>query len=176
MFKLLSDPVKEIKSVKRAGYAKIILYLLAAALFKTLGLFFVGLNLFPQYLVGSWLVPIVLFTFIIALPILAFFFAICMDILGGKGGYYEALATLTLSVVAPSIAMFFAGALLFIPYGSAVSALLLAAGYSIGVATFFRASKELFELNYTAILAACIALFFALFVVKALVFVVWFLH
>jgi len=155
MFKLLYDPVSEIKHAKKQSFAKILMYLLAAALFETAGLLFIGWRYFSKLLVPEVLAYAILFTLfsiILVHLIVAFFFALAMHVLDGKGGYYEGLATLVLAMVAPAIATFFAGAVVYIPFGFYISALLLAYGYIIGAATLFRSGKEFFELDYAGVL------------------------
>lgn len=155
MFQLLYDPVSEIKSAKKQRYSRILLYLVAAALFETAGLFFFGWRFF-----SSWLKPDVLaysiigaFALLIVVHlVVAFFFTVAMHVLDGKGGYYEGLATLVLAMVAPAVTTFFAGAATFVPFGSGVAAALLAYGYILGTATLFRSGKEMFEIDYAGVL------------------------
>lgn len=155
MFALLFDPVDEIKKAKTQSYAKILVYLLAAALFETAGLLF-----FTWQFLSSWMPPNMLsysivigvLGFIVVHLAAAFFFTVAMHVLDGNGGYYEGLATLVLAMVAPAVTTFFAGALTFVPYGGGASAVLLAYGYILGFATFFRAGKEMFELDYAGVL------------------------
>lgn len=153
MFKLLYDPVSEIKSAKKQSYAKILLYLLAASLFETIGLLFFAWRYFTKYFTQDILVYGIigtLFTLIAIHFVVAFFFSLAMHVLDGKGGYYEGLTTVVLSMVAPAVAVFFAGAASFLsPF---VAAVLLIYGYIIGTATLFRSGKELFELDYAGVL------------------------
>lgn len=153
MFKLLYDPVSEIKSAKKQSYAKILLYLLAASLFETIGLLFFAWRYFSKFFTPNVLVYGIvgtLFFLIVIHLVVAFFFSLAMHVLDGKGGYYEGLTTLVLSMVAPAVAIFFAGAASFIsPF---VASVLLIYGYVIGTATLFRSGKELFELDYAGVL------------------------
>jgi hypothetical protein len=131
------------------------MYLLTASLFETIGLLFVAWKYFSKWLAPDLVVNGIvgiLFSLIAAHLVVAFFFSAAMHVLDGKGGYYEGLATLVLSMVAPAISLFFAGAALFMPFGIYVSALLLSYGYVLGTATLFRSGKELFELDYAGVL------------------------
>jgi len=155
MFRLLYDPVSEIKKAKRQSYVHIFLYLIAAALFETAGLLFFGWRFFSTLLNSSLIaygIVVALFTLLIVHVVVAFFFTVAMHVLDGKGGYYEGLATLVLAMVAPAIATFFAGAAIFLPYGSGIAAILLSYGYILGTAALFRSGKELFELDYAGVL------------------------
>ena len=155
MFALLIDPVAEIKNAKQQNYAKILLYLVAASLFETAGLLF-----FLWQFLSSWLPPNMISYGIVAAVlgiivvhlVAAFFFTVAMHVLDGNGGYYEGLATLVFAMVAPAVTTFFAGAVTFVPYSGGAAAVLLAYGYILGFATFFRAGKELFELDYAGVL------------------------
>jgi len=160
MFALLYDPVSEIRKSKRQSYARILMYLLTASLFETVGVLFIAWRYFREVLTANTLVNGIiglLFALIIAHLVVAFFFSVAMHVLDGKGGYYDGLATLVLAMVAPAIMLFFAGAILFVPFGVVVSSLLVAYGYVLGIVTLFRAGKELFELDYTGVLVGFLA-------------------
>lgn len=155
MFKLLYDPVVVIKQAKKEGFPKILLTLFAASLFATAGLLFLGWRFMPLFINPNLIVLAIIATLlgcIVLHLVAAFFFALAMHVLDGTGGYYEGLAALVLSMVAPAVSIFFAGAISFLPYGTYVGLLLLAYGYTIGSATFFRAGKELFNVDYVAVL------------------------
>ncbi|MEM3154531.1 MAG: hypothetical protein QW165_03115 [Candidatus Woesearchaeota archaeon] len=174
MFQLLYDPVAEIKKSKKQSYAKILLYLLAAALFETAGLFFFAWRYFSGLLtpdVIAYGVLGVLFVLILAHLVVAFFFAMSMHVLDGKGGYYEALASLVLAMVAPAVAIFFAGAVSFVPYGSGAVGVMLAYGYILGAATLFRSGKEFFELDYAGVLVGFLITAIPLGLISSLVMV-----
>lgn len=165
MFALLYDPVSEIKKAKKQSYARILMYLLTAALFETVGILFFAWWYFREFLTTNILVNGivgVLFSLVALHLIVAFFFSISMHVLDGKGGYYEGLATLVLAMVAPAVATFFAGAALFLPFGVYVAAALLAFGYVLGAATLFRSGKELFELDYAGVLVGFLITFLPL--------------
>ncbi len=155
MFALLYDPVSEIRKFKKQSYTHILLYLLAAALFETIGILFFAWKYLNNLLTTSTVIngiTGVLFALIAAHLVTAFFFALAMHVLDGKGGYYEALSTLVLGMVAPSVATFLSGAMIYLPLGTIISAALMAYGYIIGTATLFRAAKEYFELDYAGVL------------------------
>ncbi len=156
MFRLLYDPLAEIRKLRMQSFATVLLYLVAAALFETVGLLFFAVKIQTSFdfsaealmlgVLGSFL-----FLVLVHLAV-AFFFAVAMHVLDGKGGYYEALTALVLSFVAPAVGIFFGGALTFIPYCWIVSVVLIALGFVLGFATLFRASKELFQLDYSGVL------------------------
>ncbi len=155
MFQLLYDPVSEIKKAKKQNYFHIFLYLIAAALFETAGLLFFGWRFFSNLLSTNTIAYGIVATFffiVLTHLVVAFFFSVAMHVLDGKGGYYEGLATLVLAMVAPAITTFFAGAAIFLPYGTGIAAVLLAYGCILGTATLFRSGKELFELDYAGVL------------------------
>jgi hypothetical protein len=160
MFQLLYDPVSEIRKARKQSYAKILMYLLTASLFETIGVLFIAWRYFRDALTTNTLVNGIfglLFALIAAHLIIAFFFSVVMHVLDGKGGYYDGLATVVLAMVAPAIMLFFAGAVLFIPFGVVIASLLLAYGCVLGIATLFRAGKELFELDYAGVLVGFLA-------------------
>lgn len=155
MFKLLYDPVSEIRIAKKQSYARIFMYLLTASMFETIGMFFFAWYYFSELITANILVLGTigtLFSLIAVHLLVAFFYSFAMHVLDGKGGYYEGLATLVLAMVAPAVATFFGGALIFVPYGMIISGLVLAYGYILGAATLFRAGKDLFELDYAGVL------------------------
>lgn len=175
MFGLLYDPLGEIRKSKKQSYARVLMYLLTASLFETIGALFIAWRYFRDILTTNVLVNGIiglLFSLIVAHLVVAFFFSVAMHVLDGKGGYYEGLATLVLAMVAPAVMLFFAGAVLFVPYGVIASALLLAYGYVLGIVTLFRAGKELFELDYVGVLigffATAIPLGFSVCLIKLL--------
>jgi hypothetical protein len=129
------------------------MYLLTASLFATIGAFFFAwryAGLSQSFLVNGTLV--FLFSLMVAILVFAFFFSLAMHVLDGRGGYYEGLCAIVMSLVAPAMMVFFGGALSFMPYGLGFAGLLASYGFVIGTATLFRASKELFELDYAGVL------------------------
>jgi hypothetical protein len=152
MFTLLFDPVKEIKKAKKQSYAKILLYLLTGCLFETIGLLFFAwkyLNLTPDMLVMGVFASLAFFFG--AHLLVAFFFSFAMHILDGKAGYYEGITCLTLAFIAPAISTFFAGALAYLPFGIYPAILFIVYGYTLGIATLIRSTKELFNLDYAGV-------------------------
>jgi len=155
MFALLYDPVSEIKKAKRQSFARVLMYLLTASLFATVGVFFFAWRYSSAKLSQTFIINgtlVVLFSLMVLSAIFAFFFSLAMHVLDGRGGYYEGLSAVVLSMVAPAMMIFFGGALSFMPYGFGFAGLLAAYGFVIGTATLFRASKELFELDYAGVL------------------------
>lgn len=170
MFALLYDPLSEIKKCRSESFARILIYLLTASLFAACGLLFYGLRYASEVVSMSVLVASVvgfLFAFFLGVLFFALFFAMCLHVLDGKGGYYEGLCCLVLSFVPLAVCFFFGGALSFIPYGILASLLLFVYGFVLGAATLFRAGKELFGLDYAGVsvgVFSCLAsLFFAVF-------------
>jgi hypothetical protein len=152
MLRLLYDPVVEIKSFKKESIFKSLIYLIASSLMFSAGLllFSTKLKLIPEAfliyaIVGS------LFGIIGLFLVFAFFFSVAMHVLDGKGGFYEGLATTVLSVSPIATAAMLAGAISFIPYGIFLSILVMIYGVVLGSAVFFRAGKELFNLDYFAV-------------------------
>ncbi len=162
MFRLLYDPVSEIRHAKKQGYAKLLLYLVAVSLFATAGVLFLAARYFPSALTLNLLVSGIvglLFGLIAAHIVVAFFFSFALHILDGKGGYYDGLTALVYAMVAPAIMLFFGGALTFIPFGPILFLFLLVYGVVLGTATLFRAAKEFFELDYAGVLSAVLITF-----------------
>ncbi len=156
MFDLLHDPLNEIRKCKKQSYARILMFLVTASLFETIGLLFFGWRFFSHLMSTSFVVNgvvFVLFSLVFLHLFAALFFSVAMHVLDGKGGYYEGLTTLVLAFVAPAVAIFFGGALAFVPMGIYVSLLLISYGYVLGCATLFRSAKELFQLDYAGVLA-----------------------
>lgn len=150
MLELLYDPLVEIQRVKRQSYSRIFLYLLASSLFASCGILF-GWMKYSQSSDMLYYAPVILFGLVAVFLLFAFFLSVALHVLDGKGGYYEGLSMTVLGVIAPSVAMFFSGALLFIPYGLYLAAVVAAYGFVLGTATFFRAGKELFNLDYAGV-------------------------
>lgn len=158
MFALLYDPLSEIRAAKKESYAKILMYLLSSVLFAAVGFFFfLWRFLEPSTDVAVKYVLCFLFGSLAAVLVYSFFVSVALHVLDGKGGFYEGLSMAVLSLVAPSVMMFFSGAVAFIPFGLPVSAFLLMYGCVLGVATFFRAGKELFELDYAGVFVGLFA-------------------
>lgn len=161
MFQLLIDPVEEIKRRKKQSFATIFLYLVAASLFETVGALFFYFKLqtiMPKFAVSSAEMVMtgvmgLLMGLIVSHLIVAFFFAVAMHVLDGKGGYYEALTALVLAFVAPAVSIFFGGAASFLPLGGFLALTLITLGYVVGAATLFRSTKELFHVDYAGVFA-----------------------
>lgn len=152
MFRLLYDPVVEIKSFKKESVFKALIYLIASSLMLSAGLllFSTKLKLIPE----EFLIYAVvggLFGVIGLFLVFAFFFSVAMHVLDGNGGFYEGLATIVLSISPIATAAMFAGAISFIPYGIFLSILVLIYGIVLGSAVFFRAGKELYGVEYFAV-------------------------
>ncbi len=150
MLELLYDPLIEIQRVKRQSYSRVFLYLLASSLFASCGILF-GWMKYTNSADMLYYAPVILFAMLAVFIVFAFFLSVALHVLDGKGGYYEGLSMTVLGVIAPSIAMFFGGALLFIPYGWFFASVVAAYGFVLGTATFFRAGKELFNLEYAGV-------------------------
>lgn len=160
MFQLLYDPLSEIRKCKRQQFGKILLYLLTASMFYTVGLLFFAWRYIPAKLTPTILANgllLVLFGIITAVLVASFFFALAFHVLDGKGGYYEGLSMVVLAIVPEGVFTFFAGALTFAPLGIYVALLLLTYGWVLAFAIFFRSGKELFELDYAGVIAGSIA-------------------
>lgn len=160
MFQLLYDPLSEIRKCKRQQFGKVLLYLLTASMFYTIGLLFFAWRYVPAKLTPTVIANgllLVLFGLITAVLVASFFFALAFHVLDGKGGYYEGLSMVVLSIVPEGVFTFFAGALTFAPLGIYVALLLLAYGWVLAFAIFFRSGKELFELDYSGVIAGSIA-------------------
>ena len=157
MLRLLYDPVAEIKSFKKEGIAKALLYLLASSLMLCAGLLLFSFkfklipdNLLIYAIVGG------LFGIIALYLVFAFFFSVAMHVLDGNGGFYEGLAATVLALAAPSVAALLAGAIAFIPFGIYLSVLLMMYGIVLSTAVFLRAGKELYNADYFAVFAAAL--------------------
>lgn len=167
MFQLLIDPVAEIRKRKKQSYSTVLLYLIAAALFETVGLLFFAMRLetfLPVFTPDMLMLGIVgtLILLVVCHFVIALFFAIAMHVLDGKGGYYEALTSLVLAFVAPAVAVFFSGALSFIPLGEFAAVFLVTLGCVMGLATLLRSAKEFFQISYAGVLAGCLITFMPL--------------
>lgn len=160
MFQLLYDPLGEIKKARHQQFGKILLYLVTASLFYTVGLLFFAWRYFPERLTPPMIangILLALFGIMTVVLLASFFFALAFHVLDGKGGYYEGLAMTVFALVPDAVFTFFAGALTFAPMGMYVGLTLLAYGWVLAFAIFFRAGKELFELDYAGVFAGFIA-------------------
>lgn len=69
-----------------------------------------------------------------------------MNVLGGKGGYFEGLTTIAYPVMAVSVGILIAMLASYIPMiGTVISFVVLAAFFAIGYASMYRFAKELFD-------------------------------
>ena len=89
--------------------------------------------------------------FFVGIPLtlfLALLLKIVVTTLGGKGRYYEALASITYGMLSLSLGIFVSSILFNIPFlGILLGLLTLIASACLTIATFYRAVKELFSLE-----------------------------
>ncbi len=68
--------------------------------------------------------------------------------LGGKGKYYESLASVAVFIAAPSLGIFVASLLFFVPFvGVLLGPFIMALTFGIGLSSFYKAIKELFRVD-----------------------------
>lgn len=173
MFALLYDPLREIRAIRKEGYGKLFLYLLAGSLFTSVGGLFLAWR-FIENITSEQLffgLFAALFGTMLFVLLQSFFFAVSFHILDGKAGYYDAFAALVLSLVAPAIGLFAFGVSVFLPYGVIYGSLLLGYGCVIGCATLARSVKEYFDLDYAGVLVGALIVKLPLIIAAVAVFV-----
>lgn len=100
--------------------------------------------------------------------ILGWVFSLAVDVLGGKGSLYEGFTALTFPTYVLALGWLVASVVGLVPLVGPVLSLLVGLVFgAIGVATFFRVTKDLFALDYVTTLVAAGVLLLALGVAGA---------
>ncbi len=138
---------------KKKNLSEIISIQIVSSLLIALSVFLIGVKIgkITEFFYTGITVFILLFT---GMFVAAYFIEIIMDVLVGKGSYTNALIATVYSMVSPSVGMIIAGLLLFIPYSSVFSVLILIYTIAMGNATFFRMIKELYKTDYITVFVA----------------------
>ncbi len=143
---ILKSPVSAIEKSRKESMGYAVKVMLVASL-----IFAAAAGVFAAKLLPA--ANIILFASIFAVFILAVMsitlIALAVEmaavILGGKGGYYEGLASVSLSSFVFSIGTLIASLLLLIPFGIAVAVVILVPTFAVSIAVLYRAIKELFR-------------------------------
>lgn len=144
---LLIDPSEVIvRAKKKRNIDKVSALLLVEWILIGLGIIVVFSNIgclsrvalaITAFLVG---VPSALF--------FAFLLKVVMKTLGGRGSYYEGLASVAYGLFAVSLGILVAAPFFYIPaVGSLIGLLILAVAGALSISTFYRAVKELFAVD-----------------------------
>lgn len=83
---------------------------------------------------------------------------VALNLLGGKGGYFEGLTPIAYALFVPAVGLLAASLLSFIPVIGGIAAfVVIALAVAIGLATYLRGLSELFGVNLlTALIGAAI--------------------
>jgi len=116
---------------------------------------------------GVLLGVVTLVALLVSQLVLGWVFSLAVDVIGGKGSLYEGFTSLTYPTYVLALGWLVASVLgllnLVVPLlGSGLASLVGLVFGAIGVATFFRVTKELFALDYVATLLAVAVLSLAL--------------
>lgn len=145
---ILKSPVSAIEKSRKKSMGYAIKVMLMASL-----VFAASAGVFALKLLSAANIIIILFTSVFAvfvfavvsITLIALAVEMAASILGGKGGYYEGLASVSLSSFIFSIGTLIASLLLLVPFGMVVALVILVPTFAVSIAVLYRAIKELFR-------------------------------
>lgn len=132
---------------KKKGMNHAIKLMLSASLVITLALSILAIKMMPVTNVIVLLASVLTIFILAVLSITLVSLAVCLSAstLGGKGGYYEGLFSVSLSSLILSVGIFLSVLLLFVPYGMAVAIVIMVPIAAVGFAALYRSIKEMFR-------------------------------
>ncbi len=145
---LLTNPPAAIARAKREKDSnKVLSLLLAEAVLVGVSVMIIS-SIFGQTTAGATIASAVFFVVMIGILFSAFLIKTVMVTLGGRGKYREGLTAVVYGKFSLSLGIFISSILLYLPLlGSGLALLVLAASASLGISTFYRAVKELFNVD-----------------------------
>jgi len=173
MFDILFNPTKSIDKAKKGNIGKTFLILLVASLFVALSVLFTsGFSLWSVIIAAVSLVSVFAITMFLAV-LLQF----TMHILSKKGGYYEALTTLTYGFFVLSCGVFLSSVITLIPKTTAVLAIIVTSISGIAMlfaficanAVVLRAALVLFKTDLLTVVVALTIIYFGTLLVLYLI-------
>ncbi len=143
----LKNPVAAITKAKKKGISHAIKLMLSASLVITLALLILAIRMVPVTNVIVLLASVLTIFIFAVLSITLISLAVCLSAttLGGRGGYYEGLFSVSLSSLIMSVGILLAAMLLFVPYGMAVAIVIMMPITAVGFAVLYRSIKEMFR-------------------------------
>jgi len=162
---LIREPVKSIAKAKNRNMMRTYKLLLAEWIIMGLGFLIIPLAM------GSTMAMIastaVIATIIMGIVFTLFFgylLTAAMRILGGKGDYYQGLTTLVYTIYPLAFGVLIASILSLIPIAGMILGFLVVSVLAVmSVATFFRATMDLFRVDAIRAFIACQVMFLGFF-------------
>ncbi|MCX6815572.1 MAG: YIP1 family protein [Candidatus Aenigmarchaeota archaeon] len=102
--------------------------------------------------------------------IIGYAMKIIVNILGGKGGYYEGLTAISYSLMPVSVAVFVSSLLSLVTGGPIIGIIVLIIGFASGISLLYRSIKELFKTDMLTAFIAVSVLILVLFVASSISF------
>ncbi len=145
---LLTNPPAAISRAKREkDINKVLSFLLAEAILVSLAVM-IASSVFGQTVAGTTTASAAFFVVLVGMLFLAFIIKIVMVTLGGKGKYREGLTAVVYGEFAIALGIFISSILLYLPMlGFVLAFFVLTVSVALGISTFYRAVKELFNVD-----------------------------
>ncbi len=145
---LLTNPPAAIARAKREkDINKVLSLLLAEVVLVGISVMII-FSIFGQTTAGATIASAVFFVVLLGILFSAFLIKTVMTTLGGRGKYREGLTAVVYGKFSLALGIFISSILLYLPLlGSGLALLVLAASAALGISTFYRAVKELFNVD-----------------------------
>jgi len=164
-FDVLKNPVKAIEAAKKKkSMNKTVGLMIATAIvFGISVVIMLAKTLALTAVVGAGaFVGVLLLTLVFAL-LFGLIIQVTAVTLGGKGGYFEGLTSITYALWPISIGFLIAVIIAWIPFASVISGIIFAVLFAMGVSILYRSVKELFKTDmittYVAVTVVILAIF-----------------
>ncbi len=143
------NPEKVIRTAKREkNINKTFVYQLLVSAIFAVSTYIATYRVYSVFSGASVVLAAICFVLgVLGLFIVGFLAKIVMNILGGKGKYFEGLTAIVYSMVAPSFGAVISVLTALVPGGVIIGIPVLIITIAIGYATFYRALKEFFRVD-----------------------------
>ncbi len=164
---LKDSPKSLLEAKKKRDIKKTVLVLVQTAVIfaAASGILVVKAGLTDSIVISS--VASVFITILIAGLLSALVIHVATSTLGGKGKFFEGITAVSYSFVPMSAGVLVAAILTFVPYSSGIQLIVLAVGFSQGLATLYRGVKELYSTDmltsFVALSVAILAIILAVY-------------
>jgi hypothetical protein len=164
---LIRNPVKAIESAKKErSMTKAVSIAILASVVFAIGVTILTITTLPAVAVATFAGMFFLFA-LVAILFSGLILQITANTLGGKGEYFEGLATMSHMALLMSIGFIISTIFSLVPFGVVVSVIIFGIFFALSISTLFRAAKELFKMDmittFVAVIVLLLALVFALY-------------
>lgn len=164
---IIKNPAKSIMDAKKRGSMKKTgLVVIETAVLFALSAGIPAAAVMTGVLLLGLIVSVFLIS-VIAMLLLGLILNVSATTLGGKGKYFEGLTAAAYSFNPPSIGIFIASLLTFVPLSAGIQIIALAVSFALGLSLLYRSVKELYRTDmitaFIVVLIAVAAIFAAVY-------------